>query len=55
MFVLRDIHDYINSEHIVFLPLHYAAMVSDEDIRAINEEKIWLTVTVRRNGKMEIG
>jgi hypothetical protein len=55
MFVLRDIRDYINSEHIVFLPLHYAAMVSEEDTRAINKEQIWINVTIRKSGKMEIG
>jgi hypothetical protein len=54
MFVLRDIHDYTNSEQIVLLPFHYAVMVSDDDIKLINEDKIWLNLICRQNGELEI-
>jgi hypothetical protein len=55
MFVIHDIHDYVNSECIVFLSFHYAFMVSDEDIKSINEDKVRLNLIYRGDGKLEIG
>jgi hypothetical protein len=54
MFVLLDIHDYTNSEQIVLLPFHYAVMVSDDVIKLINEDKIWLNLICIKNGELEI-
>jgi hypothetical protein len=44
MFVLRDINDYINSEQIISLPFDCAVMISDYDIKVINEDHVWLNL-----------
>jgi hypothetical protein len=54
MFVIRDIHDYINNEQIIFLPSHYGIMICNEDIESINNERVWINLIYRKDGTLKI-